>query len=99
MVPVQGATLRSKKGCTTERVMYAIIHDQKRKSMAQHHEKYWSQFYDYLEQRSSQLRSNTAKSDHYIEFMIDTNVGIRTRQVIRPQPGDADLLLSTEPEI
>lgn len=59
--------------------------------MAQHHERYWSQFCDYLEQRGSQLRSNTAKSGHYIDFMIDTNVGFRIRQVIRPQPGEVTI--------
>lgn len=60
--------------------------------MAQHHERYWSQFCDYLEQRGSQLRSNTAKSGHYIDFMIDTNVGFRARQVIKPQPGELTVM-------
>ena len=60
--------------------------------MAKHHERYWTQFCDDLEQQGSQLRSNTAKSKHYIDFMIGTNVGIRTRQVIKPQPSSLSML-------
>lgn len=51
--------------------------------MAKHHERYWTQFCDYLEQRGSQLQPTASRNGHVLNFKpIVPNVRLRVRQVI-----------------
>lgn len=52
-------------------------------------ERYWTQFCDYLNQRGSQLQSQTSRARHFIDFRIGIGCFLRARQVIKSkyQPG------------
>ena len=48
-------------------------------------ERYWTQFCDYLNQRGSQLQSQTSKNEYYIDFRISIRgCSLRAMQVIKP---------------
>ena len=49
-------------------------------------ERYWTQFCDYLNQRGSQLQSQTSKEAYYIDFRISIpGYSLRTMKVIKPK--------------
>ena len=50
-------------------------------------ERYWTQFCDYLNQRGSQLQSQTSRARHFIDFRIEVGSFLRTRQVIESKYG------------
>lgn len=50
-------------------------------------ERYWTQFCDYLNQRGSQLQSQTSKERHFIDFRMEVGCFLRTRQVIESKYG------------
>lgn len=47
--------------------------------------KYWTQFCDYLSQRSNQLRLPRPRKSHFMDFWIGTGCYVRARQVISPK--------------
>ena len=50
-------------------------------------ERYWTQFCDYLNERGSQLHSQTSRSRHFIDFRIGIGCFLRARQVIQSKHG------------
>lgn len=50
-------------------------------------ERYWTQFCDYLNQRGSQLHSQTSIARHFIDFKIGIGCFLRARQVIKSKYG------------